>query len=86
MNLMKERVAVMSKNKYVLHLSVKIVQKLASYNKKSSQVYFRFAWGHNGEGASVYDDEKGILNSFNMVMENAKNHSQLNNEHAALGP
>ena len=29
-------------------------------------------WGCNGKSASVYVDEKGILSSFNMVMENAK--------------
>ena len=50
----------------------------------------RFAWGWNGESASVYVDvaEKGIQSSFNMVliMKNATNHSQPNNQHDALGP
>jgi len=33
-----------------------------------------------------YVAEKRIHSSFNMVMENAKNHSQLNNQDTALGP
>ena len=38
------------------------------------------------ESASVYVAEKGILSSFNMVMEDPKNHFQLNNQHPAVGP
>ena len=49
-------------------------------------LFVRFARGCIGESASVYVAEKGIQSSFNMVMKNAKNHSQLNNQHPALGP